>query len=72
LVVGIGRLSFLPGETWILPQIDTAFDHSRHAKDNSTVRSPRATIEANIHNGDRSGILINVVIPSFLWGVWTT
>jgi hypothetical protein len=55
-----------------LPQIDIAFGHSRQVKDNSTVRSLLPRVEAKIHDGDTSGILIKVVISSFVWGVWTT
>jgi hypothetical protein len=31
-----------------------------------------AAVEAKIHDPDTSGILINVVISSFVWRVWTT
>jgi hypothetical protein len=57
---------------FILPQVDIAFDHSRQAKDNSTVRSPVLRSKPKIHDGDTSGILTNVVISPFACEVWTT
>jgi len=39
-VFAIGFSSVAIESFLIFEQIDTAFDHSRHAKDNSTVRSP--------------------------------